>query len=70
MLCSRLESADGILTGRCLGEQCVGAEKCRRIRQKYQLARFARVYAYGDTDEDLAILAMAHQKRFRWQPAV
>lgn len=69
LLCSRLESTDGILTGRYLGEQCVGEEKCRRIRQKYQLTHFARVYAYGDTAEDLAMLAMAHEKTFRWQPA-
>lgn len=67
LLCSRLESIDGILTGRYLGEQCVGEEKCRRIRQKYQLAKFARVYAYGDTVEDLAMLAMAHGRCYRWE---
>lgn len=67
LLCSRLETANGILTGRYLGEQCVGEEKCRRIRQQYQLAQFARVYAYGDTAEDLAMLAMAHERYFRWE---
>lgn len=67
LLCSRLESADGILTGRYLGEQCVGEEKCRRVRQQYPLAQFDRVYAYGDTVEDLAMLAMAHERWFKWE---
>jgi len=27
----------------------VGAEKARRVREAYDLSKFARVYAYGNT---------------------
>ena len=67
LVCSRLESADGVLSGRYLGAQCAGAEKCRRVREHYDVAGFPKVYAYGDTSEDLAMLAMAHEKYYRWQ---
>lgn len=67
LICSQLESAGGVLTGRYLGAQCVGAEKCRRVREQYEVSGFARVYAYGDTAEDLAMLDMAHEKTFRWR---
>jgi len=69
LICSQLESAGGVLTGRYLGAQCVGAEKCRRVREQYEVSGFARVYAYGDTIEDLAMLEMAHERTFRWQKA-
>lgn len=69
LICSQLESHHGVLTGRYLGAQCVGTEKCRRVREQYELAAFARVYAYGDTAEDLAMLALAHEKYFCWQKA-
>jgi HAD superfamily hydrolase (TIGR01490 family) len=53
LICSRLEIADGLLTGRYRGFQCVGAEKARRVREACSLERFSAVYAYGDTEEDL-----------------
>jgi len=67
LVCSSLESVGGVLTGRYLGAQCAGAEKCRRVRERYDVAGFPTVYAYGDTSEDLAMLGMAHEKYFRWQ---
>ena len=67
LVCSKLESAGGVFTGRYLGTQCVGAEKCRRVREHYDVAGVPKVYAYGDTSEDLAMLGMAHEKYFRWQ---
>jgi len=67
LLCSRLESRAGRLTGRYLGEQCVNEEKSRRVREAYDLARFPVVYAYGDTHEDGPLLALAHRRYYRWQ---
>lgn len=69
LICSKLESARGVLTGRYLGEQCVGTEKCRRVRETYDVDGFPVVYAYGDTSEDLEMLGMAQEKYFRWQKA-
>lgn len=68
LLCSRLAAHDGRLTGRYDGEQCVGAEKVRRIRERYREADYGCIYAYGDTHEDLAMLAIAQHQTYRWQP--
>ena len=67
LVCSTLESVGGVLTGRYLGAQCAGLEKCRRVREHYDVAGFPKVYAYGDTSEDLAMLEMADEGYFRWQ---
>jgi len=66
-ICSSLEVERGVLTGRYRGAQCVGEEKARRVREAYDLSRFARVYAYGDTREDLDLLALADERYYRWE---
>ena len=65
---SRLEVRNGALTGRYTGAQCVRAEKARRVRERYDLAAFEHVHAYGDTPEDRELLALAHTRVYRWQP--
>jgi HAD superfamily hydrolase (TIGR01490 family) len=65
---SMLEVRDGALTGRYAGAQCVRAEKARRVRERYDLAVFDHVHAYGDTPEDRELLALAHTRVYRWQP--
>lgn len=65
LICSRLEHQDGVLTGRYQGKQCVGAEKARRVRQHYAIDRYPKIYAYGDTREDMAMLALATDKFYR-----
>ncbi|KAF1712933.1 HAD family hydrolase [Pseudoxanthomonas sacheonensis] len=67
LLCSRLAATSGVLNGRYLGMQCVGKEKARRIRERYDLDEYAAVYAYGDTHEDDEMLAMADHGYFRWR---
>ncbi len=67
LLCSELESDGARLTGRYRGAQCVGIEKVRRVRERYDLDAFGTVYAYGDTHEDEEMLALADRKYFRWQ---
>lgn len=68
LLCSQLESRDGRMTGRYRGAQCVGEEKARRIRERYDLSRYERIHAYGDTHEDHAMLGLAHEAWYRGQP--
>lgn len=67
LICSRLAATNGVLSGRYLGEQCVGKEKVRRIRECYAPEDYAAVYAYGDTHEDDEMLAMADHGYFRWE---
>lgn len=65
LICSSLEHRDGFLTGRYLGPQCVRSEKARRVRERYDLTRYAEIYAYGDTVEDEDLLAIAHRKFYQ-----
>jgi HAD superfamily hydrolase (TIGR01490 family) len=67
LLCSRLESRDGTLTGGYRGEQCVNAEKSRRVTEAYDLDRYPVIYAYGDTREDRDLLELAHHRYYQWQ---
>lgn len=44
-ICTTLEERQGTLTGRCVDGDCSGQEKARRILARYDLSRYARVYA-------------------------
>jgi phosphatidylglycerophosphatase C len=65
LICSELEEREGTLTGRYLGGDCTGAEKARRVQERYDLQRFSSIFAYGDTPEDSALLALADQRYYR-----
>lgn len=69
LIASQLESRGGVLTGRYRGAQCASTEKCNRVRARFDLGAYARIHAYGDTHEDLDLLALAHERTYRWQPA-
>jgi HAD superfamily hydrolase (TIGR01490 family) len=65
-VCTVLEERGGRFTGRYVHGDCSGAEKARRIRERYELERYAAVYAYGDSAEDREMLECAHEKYYRW----
>lgn len=69
LLASGLQVVDGHLTGRYEGRQSVGAEKARRVRSAYDLARYGRIHAYGDSREDAQMLALADRAYLRRMPA-
>ena len=64
LLCNRLEAVDGRLTGRYLGGDR-GRHKASDIRARYDLSRYARIHAYGDSREDRPMLALAHERWYR-----
>lgn len=68
LLCSHLEVRKEHMTGRYRGAQCVGEEKVRRIRERYDLPRYERIHAYGDTHEDHEMLGLAHEAWYRGEP--
>lgn len=68
VLCSRLATTAGRLSGAYLGPQCVAEEKARRVRATLQLADYAEVHAYGDSPDDHALLRLAHHARYRGRP--
>ena len=64
LICNRLETDAGLHTGRYANDDC-GANKVARIRARYRLEAHARVYAYGDSREDLPMLALAQERWYR-----
>jgi HAD superfamily hydrolase (TIGR01490 family) len=67
VIATELSAADGVITGGYADGDCTGFEKARRVEARYPLADYAKVYAYGDTSEDEALLALASERYFRWQ---
>lgn len=65
--CTRLEARNGTFTGNYLGGDCSGASKRERVLERYRLSEYRRIYAYGDTDEDLAMLDLADTRYLRWR---
>ena len=58
VLATRLEVADGRLTGRLLGPNCRGPEKVVRLRE-WRGDELALAYAYGDSAGDREMLDLA-----------
>ncbi|WP_145479697.1 HAD family hydrolase [Stenotrophomonas rhizophila] len=67
LICNRLESRDGRLTGRYADGDCA-PHKAARIHARYDLSRYVRVHAYGDSREDRSMLALAQERWYRGKP--
>ena len=61
LVCNRLEAVDSRLTGRYAGGD-IGPRKAGEIRSRYDLPRYERIHAYGDSREDKPMLALAHER--------
>lgn len=62
---TRIEVANGKLTGKFSGKNCYGIEKVNRIKEQYNLANYDTVYAYGDTRGDEQMLSLADKPFYR-----
>lgn len=65
LIASQLQVVDGKITGKILGKNCHGAEKVRRITEKYNVSDYDPVYAYGDTNGDLPMLQLAQNSFYK-----
>ena len=65
LVATRLQERDGVLTGRFDGPNCNGHEKVRRVRERYDLRAYERIWAYGNTAGDRPMMATAHEAQFR-----
>jgi HAD superfamily hydrolase (TIGR01490 family) len=68
LICSELERKGERLTGRYASGDCTAQEKAKRVRARYDLARYSVIYAYGDSPEDRELLELAHERYFRGKP--
>ena len=64
-IATKLEVKDGKLTGKIEGRNCSGKEKVRHIQTKYKLSMYKKIYAYGDSREDLPMLSLATEKNYK-----
>jgi HAD superfamily hydrolase (TIGR01490 family) len=69
LICNRLEAIDSQLTGRYAGGD-VAPYKAREIRTRYDLPKYQRIYAYGDSREDKPMLALAHERWYAGKRSV
>jgi len=65
LVCTELEERGGVLTGRYRRGDCSGANKATFVRAAVALDQFNEIAAYGDSNEDLDMLALAHRRFFR-----
>ena len=68
VLATKVETADGRLTGRFLTPNCYGSEKVRRIREVLTGARGQyHIIAYGDSRGDSEMLNYADEAYLRFR---
>lgn len=65
VLATRLEIQAGIISGRIDGENCRGAEKVTRVTGYLNGLEGHEIYAYGDSDGDREMLAIAAHVFYR-----
>ncbi|HSI91832.1 MAG TPA: HAD family hydrolase [Adhaeribacter sp.] len=65
LLATRLETENGNLTGNFNTLNCYGTEKARRVKAAGLLAQNPLVFAYGDSEGDKALLALADKPFYR-----
>lgn len=63
---TRLEVVNGKITGSFIGKNCNGEEKVRRIKERYDVANYKTIYAYGDTQGDVPMLDIADNKGYKF----
>lgn len=67
LVCSELETKQGKFSGRYVYGDCSCENKPNLIYSKFDLGQYDRIYAYGDTNEDLAMLSLADEAYLNWQ---
>ncbi len=67
LICSELAYENGRCLGTYLHGDCYSRNKVNLINERYDLSLYENVYAYGDTEEDEAMLNLASHKYYRWQ---
>jgi phosphatidylglycerophosphatase C len=65
LISSELELKDGKLTGRIAGKNCRADEKVKEIKKAFDLSSYDDISCYGDTADDLPMLALATNQFFK-----
>ncbi|TAH26158.1 MAG: HAD-IB family hydrolase [Cytophagales bacterium] len=65
LLSSQLETVDGKITGKIAGKNCFGIEKVNQIKSVIDLEEYPNIFAYGDSNGDKELLAIANNPFYR-----
>ncbi|WP_238322327.1 HAD-IB family phosphatase [Vibrio mexicanus] len=68
LICSTLEVRNGRYTGNYVNGDCSKQRKVIGIQQAIDLSSYSKIYAYGDTVEDLPMLGLADIMYYQGQP--
>lgn len=63
LICSRPEVQENMYTGEYVTPDCSCEQKRLRVCEQYEIERYKTIYAYGNSDEDLAMLSLASPKQ-------
>lgn len=66
LIATKLESSNGIMTGRLSSKNCYGQEKVDRIKSLYNLDIFSDIYVYGDSRGDKEMLSIASRSYYKY----
>lgn len=62
---TKLEIIEQKVTGNLLSKNCYAQEKVNRIRQMYDLTKYERICAYGDSRGDKEMLELAQETEYK-----
>jgi phosphatidylglycerophosphatase C len=65
LIATRLEVKNGLITGKIDGRNCHGDQKAVCIRERWDLAEYEAVYAYGDSPADKPMMALATKSFYK-----
>ncbi|WP_205737666.1 HAD family hydrolase [Granulosicoccus antarcticus] len=65
IIATKIEIKDGILTGKFSGKNCHGIEKVNRVKGAYDLSDYKHIWAYGDSNGDNEMLALADESFYK-----
>ena len=67
LICTRLESKNGLMTGLYVSGDCSGKRKAASIAERYVLKNYGKIYVYGDTREDREMMELGNIVYYRWK---
>jgi HAD superfamily hydrolase (TIGR01490 family) len=67
LIATKLHVKNGILTGKFLTPNCHGIEKVIRITDIFDLSKYSKIFAYGDSKGDKEMLQIADVRIYRWK---
>jgi HAD superfamily hydrolase (TIGR01490 family) len=65
LIATKLEIENGKFTGKFATQNCYGQEKVTRLQALYPTEKYSHIYAYGDSQGDRELLALADEAFYK-----